>query len=114
VLYHLYGKNRNYFNFYDSLLQAKIFTGEVLPEEYVMWHDRQRVYVNNMKSQLYGEWNGGSKEFYPIENVGEVDKRRGALGLCSLEDYAKMKGMNLPKGYTKLKSKTNASNTIRK
>lgn len=100
LLYHLYDKNQKYVNYYDSILKLKIYTGEVTAEGYITWYDRQRVYVRHEKTQLYGEWNPeGSKEFYPIENIAEIDKRRKAIGLCTLKEYAKINEMNLPKDY---------------
>lgn len=102
ILVHLYGNNRKYFNLYDSIYKSKVYIGEASPEAYVQWYDRQRMYVNKMTTQLYGEWNeqgDGSTEFNTIEDIQYVDKRRAVLGLCSLKDYALLHKMNLPKEY---------------
>lgn len=61
-----------------------------------------------MKTQLYGEFNNEgdwSVEFNPIEDIKNVDKRRAALGLCSLKDYALLHNMNLPDDYLPAKKK---------
>jgi hypothetical protein len=100
LLYHIYGNNGRYFQYIDSVLRVGIYEGKIYPESYVQWYDRQRIYVNKLTTQLYGEWNeSGSKEFTPIEDIANVDKRREELGLCSLKDYALLNGMNLPKDY---------------
>jgi hypothetical protein len=49
---------------------------------------------------LYGEWNEGAADgFNPIEDIENVDKRRAELGLCTLEDYALIHKLKLPKEY---------------
>jgi hypothetical protein len=100
VLYHMYGKYTSQFPFYDSIYKEKVFSGEADPSAYVQWFDRQRMYVEKLPTQLYGEWNEfGSKEFNPIDDIKNIDKRRAALGLCSLRDYALIHNMNLPRDY---------------
>jgi hypothetical protein len=102
-MYHIYDQNKKYFSYYDSVLRAGVFTGKIGPEEYVQWYDRQRVYVDKMKTQLYGEYtesDGG--EIPAIEDIANVDIRRAALGLGSLQDYALLHGKSLPKGYIPL------------
>ncbi len=102
LMWHIYGENKKYFAFYDSILKSNLFSGKLDPHEYVQWHDRQRMYVDNMQTQLYGEWNDGGRSgvyFSPIEDIKNVDKRRFALGLCSLQDYAILNSMELPKDY---------------
>jgi tetratricopeptide (TPR) repeat protein len=100
LLYHLYGENKKYFAFYDSIFKIKIFKGEADPSIYVQWFDRQRVDVDGKKTQLYGEYNEmGSKEFYPIEDIANVDKRRKEVGLCTLREYSLKNNLNLPKNY---------------
>lgn len=99
-LYHVYGKNKKYFAFFDSVLQADVFNGSYNPHAYVQWYDRQRIYVDGLKTQLYGEWNEwGSGEFAPIEDIQNVDKRRAELGLCTLEKYAQIQHLKLPSNY---------------
>jgi tetratricopeptide (TPR) repeat protein len=100
LIYHLYDANEKYVPFLDSVMKSDIFTGKNDPTGYVYWYDRQRVYVDGMKTQLYGEYSDfGSNDIYPIEEVGNVDKRRAQLGLCSLRDYALRTGKKLPEGY---------------
>lgn len=108
LLYHIYGENRKYFAFYDSIYKAKVYAGEASPEGYVVWFDRQRMYVDGLSNQLYGEWNGegnGSVQFNSIEDIANIDKRRAKLGLCSLADYALLHNLNLPKDYIPPKKK---------
>lgn len=102
LIYHIYDENRKYYTFIDSALKYRLFSGEIAPEAYVQWYDRQRIYVDGKKTQLYGEWNNqqeGSDEFNPIEDIQNIDKRRGEFGLCSLKDYAIMHQLKLPKDY---------------
>jgi tetratricopeptide (TPR) repeat protein len=101
LMYHLYDENEKFFPFFDSVLRTEIFTGVNNPNAYCQWHDRQRMYVSGMKTQLYGEWNTATT-FNPIEDIANVDKRRYALGLCSLRDYALMRNLKLPQGYVYL------------
>ncbi len=101
LMWHLYDDNNiRYFTFYDSIFKAKVFNGKTSPNAYVQWHDRQRMYVNNLPTQLYGEWNEpGSNTFNPIEDIENVDNRRAIFGLAPLKDYALLHNMILPKEY---------------
>jgi tetratricopeptide (TPR) repeat protein len=100
LLFHLYGENKKYFTFYDTIYKQKIFEGEADPSGYAQWKDRQRIYVDGMKTQLYGEFNEiGSDEFNLIEDIENIDKRRSEIGLCTLEEYSLIFHMKLPQGY---------------
>ena len=109
LIYHLYGDNKKYFNYFDSVYKVKVYAGETTPEAYVQWHDRQRMYVNKMQTQLYGEWNDGANknQFNPIEDIQNVDKRRAELGLCLLSDYTLLHNLILPKDYPSTKNRKN-------
>ena len=99
-LYHIYGENQKYFTFFDSILRLDVFNGSFSPRTYIQWLDRQRIYVNKMKTQIYGEWNDmGTGEITPIEDIENVDKRRAEFGLCTLEQYAKIYHLKLPANY---------------
>lgn len=100
LLYHLYGDNKKYFAFYDSIFKIKIFSGEADPSIYAQWFDRQMIEVEGKKTQLYGEYNQiGATEFYPIEDILNIDKRRAEIGLCSLREYSLYSNLKLPMDY---------------
>jgi len=121
LMMHLYGENEKYVPFYDSILKQQIFEGKNIPEMYVFWYDRQRIYVEEKKTQVYGEYNffdDGVKNYSPnlnpIEDIKNVDKRRAEIGLMSLEESAKVKGDALPDEYIKMKAQKKAQKKAKK
>ncbi len=115
LMMHLYGENEKYVPFYDSILKKGIFEGKTSPEMYVFWYDRQRIYVEEKKTQVYGEFNlfdhgdeNYSPNLNPIEDIKNVDKRRAEIGLMSVEESAKVKGGALPDEYIKMKAQMKA------
>jgi hypothetical protein len=79
---------------YLPLLRDAVDKNDALGDELALLEDRVRV--NDGLPQLYGSQakpNGSSMELYPIEDELNVDKRRAAIGLQPLADYAKMLGI---------------------
>jgi hypothetical protein len=79
---------------YLPLLRAAVAGGEARAEDLALLEDR--VLMREGKKQLYGsqlqEDGKGGWEFYPIEDERNVDKRRKAVGLPLLAEYAKRFG----------------------
>jgi hypothetical protein len=76
-------------------LQNAMNAGELNKESFALFDDRIRMYEE--RPQLYGSQvvrDEVSKKlmFYPIEDEANVDKRRAAMGLPPLAQYAKFFG----------------------
>jgi hypothetical protein len=65
------------------LMKQAADEGEVLPWQPAMLEDRIRIFEG--KPQIYGSQFGPDGELYPIEDPDQVDDRRRAVGLDSLE-----------------------------
>jgi hypothetical protein len=74
------------------ILQKAMESGELRKESFAMFDDRVRMYEE--RPQLYGSQivrDETSKKlmFYPIEDEANVDKRRAAVGMLPIAQYAK-------------------------
>jgi hypothetical protein len=74
------------------ILQKAMESGELRKESFAMFDDRVRMY--EVRPQLYGSQvvrDEASKKlmFYPIEDEANVDKRRAAMGMLPIAQYAK-------------------------
>jgi hypothetical protein len=85
------------------LVERAYRRGALSGQNYALLLDR--VLVGEGKPQVYGtqakrfeEWKGGEPAFEPIEDEGNVDKRRAAVGLFPLSEYRELlKRLYFPK-----------------
>ncbi|MBV4358252.1 DUF6624 domain-containing protein [Pinibacter aurantiacus] len=87
---------------YLPMVRDAVKTGKARAGDLALLEDR--VLTRNGKAQIYGSQlrqipNTNKYEFYPIEDEANVNKRRAAIGLQPLEDYAKGFGIS----YTPIK-----------
>jgi hypothetical protein len=81
---------------YFPLLQKSAEIGESKFSNVALMHDR--ILMRQEKKQIYGSqvvFNKvtGAPEFYPIEDEINVNIRRAKIGMSTLEEYAKLFGM---------------------
>jgi hypothetical protein len=80
---------------YLPLVRAAAAAGELGPDSLALLEDR--VLMNEGKKQIYGTQlqtnDKGVLELYPIEDEGNVDKRRAEVGLPPLAEYVKHFGL---------------------
>ncbi len=76
---------------YFPVMRAAVKEGKALPRELALLEDR--ILTTQGKEQIYGSQvrmaDSGKFEFFPIKDEPNVNKRRAAVGLEPLEDYAK-------------------------
>ncbi len=76
---------------YFPVMRAAVKEGKALPRELALLEDR--ILTTQGKEQVYGSQvrmtDSGKFEFFPINDEPNVNKRRAAVGLDPLEDYAK-------------------------
>ena len=76
---------------YLPMLEKSVAEGESRGSELAYLKDR--VLMRQGKKQIYGTQvvpgSSGYEEFWPIEDVENVNKRRSEVGLESLQEYAK-------------------------
>jgi len=82
---------------YLPVLREAVKNGKARPSDLALLEDR--VLTRNGKPQIYGSqvrqnYQTGKNEFFPIEDIPNVNKRRASAGLSSLEEYAKLMGVN--------------------
>lgn len=81
---------------YVSLLQKSVEEGESRPGSLALMQDR--ILMRQGKKQIYGSQvifnKKREQEFYPIEDEKNVNIRRAKIGMQSLEEYAKLFGIN--------------------
>ena len=82
---------------YFPLLQKSVEEGESKPSNLALLQDR--ILMRQGKKQIYGSQvvfnkTTGAQEFHPIEDEKNVDARRAKMGMQSLEDYAKLFGID--------------------
>ncbi|MBK7966620.1 MAG: hypothetical protein IPK10_16005 [Bacteroidetes bacterium] len=87
---------------YFPLLQKSAEIGESKFSNAALMQDR--ILMRQGKKQIYGSQvlnnkATGKPEFYPIEDEKDVNVRRGRIGMSTLEEYAKLFGIEyrLPK-----------------
>jgi hypothetical protein len=105
LMYHLYGRNAVHAPFFDSCMRAGLFRGEVSPNLYAGWYDRQLAYVNNLP-QRYGAYtvyrfSDPETPIMPkgINNIDSVDIYRKEIGLPPLWQDCERIQIALPEGY---------------
>ncbi len=80
---------------YVPLLQNSVELGESRPSNLALMQDR--ILMRQGKRQLYGSQvvlnDRGKQVFYPIEDEKNVNVRRAKIGMQSLEEYAKLFGI---------------------
>lgn len=81
---------------YFPLLQKSAEIGESKFSNVALMHDR--ILMRQEKKQIYGSQvvfnkDTGASEFYPIEDEKNVNIRRAKIGMSTLEEYAKLFGM---------------------
>ena len=76
---------------YVPLMRDAVRKGKARPQDLALLEDR--ILTDQGKEQIYGSQvrtnEAGKYEFYPIKDVPNVNKRRAAVGLQPLEEYAK-------------------------
>ncbi len=82
---------------YVSLLREAVKNKKARPQDLALLEDR--ILTRQGKKQIYGSQltQSGSEEkylFLPIEDEANVNKRRAAIGLEPIEDYAKRFGID--------------------
>lgn len=79
---------------YLPLMEAAVIKNEMPKSSLALLIDRIRMYKG--QKQLYGSQvtinSNGKNEFHPIEDEANVNKRRAAMELGSIEDYARQNG----------------------
>ncbi|MDO6435220.1 hypothetical protein Q4E93_31680 [Flavitalea sp. BT771] len=86
---------------YLPMMRLAVKDGKAKAEHLALLEDR--VLTNQGKPQIYGSQvrtnRAGKNEFFPIGDEGNVNKRRAAVGLEPLEEYARNFGIDyhLPK-----------------
>ncbi len=82
---------------YAPLLKESVLLKESQPKHYARLIDR--MLINSDKPQLYGsqfEYGlDGKATFFPIKDPETVNKRRQDLGLNTIQEFAKQKGIEL-------------------
>ena len=80
---------------YAPLLKASVLEKESQPQHYARLIDR--MLINQGEAQRYGSQitydAGGNKIFYEIQEPGSINQRRAAIGLSSIQDFAKKMGV---------------------
>ena len=80
---------------YVALLQKSVEVGESMPSNLALMQDR--ILMRQGKKQIYGSQlilnASGEQVFYPIEDEKNVNVRRAKIGMQSLEEYAKLFGI---------------------
>jgi hypothetical protein len=80
---------------YFPLLEESVKAGESKRSHLALMKDR--ILMRQGKNQIYGSQvvlnTAGEQEFYPIEDEKNVNKRRAEMGMTTLEEYAKLFGM---------------------
>ena len=80
---------------YFPLLEASVKKGESKLSHLALMKDR--ILMRQGKNQIYGSQvvfnKAGEQVFYPIEDEKNVNKRRAEMGMTTLEEYAKLFGM---------------------
>lgn len=81
---------------YFPLLQKSAEIGESKFSNLALMQDR--IFMRQEKKQIYGSqvvFNkvSGAPEFYPIDDEKNVNVRRAKIGMQSIEEYAKLFGM---------------------
>ena len=89
---------------YFPVMKKAVKKGKARPQDLAYLEDR--ILTKQGKKQIYGSQvklnnETGKFEFYPIKDEPNVNKRRAAVGLDSMENYAKFFDIN----YTRPKSK---------
>lgn len=85
---------------YAPLLKASVLKEESQPNHYARLIDR--LLINSNKPQIYGsqiDYNSSeTPSFFPIENPEYINQRRKELGLSSIQEFAKQRGVawNIP------------------
>jgi hypothetical protein len=82
---------------YLPMMRAAVKKGKAQPSQLALMEDRSAL--EHGKKQIYGSQLARDEKtnkyyFRPIEDEANVDKRRAAVGLGSLEDYAKQWGID--------------------
>lgn len=76
---------------YFPVMQEAVRKGKARPQDLALLEDR--IFTKQGKEQVYGSQvrinEAGRYEFFPIRDEPNVNKRRAAVGLQPLEDYAK-------------------------
>ena len=76
---------------YVPLMRDAVRKGKARPQDLALLEDR--ILTDQGKEQIYGSQvrtnEAGKYEFYPIKDEPNVNKRRAAVGLQPLEEYAK-------------------------
>ena len=76
---------------YVPLMREAVKKRKARPQDLALLEDR--ILTNQGKEQIYGSQvrtnEAGKYEFYPIKDEPNVNKRRAAVGLQPLEEYAK-------------------------
>jgi len=76
---------------YVPLMREAVKKGKARPQDLALLEDR--ILTDQGKEQIYGSQvrtnEAGKYEFYPIKDEPNVNKRRAAVGLQPLEEYAK-------------------------
>ncbi len=101
LIAHMVMINEESFNYLDSLMKNAINQGEFEPNDYAWIIDRRRLFANLGFSIYGGTW--PEEEYENIEDIKNVDKRRKAIYLPTLEQDSKITGRKLPPEYSKLK-----------
>ncbi len=80
---------------YFPLMQEAVKKGKAQPQDLALLEDR--ILTDQGKEQIYGSQvrtnEAGKFEFFPIKDEANVNKRRAAVGLQPLEEYAKHFGI---------------------
>lgn len=81
---------------YLPLLEESVKKGESRPSNAALMKDR--ILMRQGKKQVYGSQvvfnkETGKQEFYPIEDEKNVNARRLQIGMTSIEEYARLFGM---------------------
>jgi uncharacterized protein DUF6624 len=78
---------------YYEIVKQAVESGSLMKNSFALFEDR--LLVRQGKKQRYGsqvkvDQTSGAQEFYPIEDELNVDKRRKAMGLQPIAEYAKL------------------------
>jgi hypothetical protein len=80
---------------YFPLIKASAEKGELALRAVAMMEDR--MLMENGKKQKYGtqliSYNNGPLQLHPIEDEGNVNQRRAAMGMGTIEEYLKQFGL---------------------
>lgn len=95
-----YASEKYWDSYFKPLLLSEAKKGNISFSSYAFIFDRYYYYLNN-KKQYYGLLKTSTREYLPIENIKEVDKRRAELGLPPLWMDSKISKIKLPDNYIK-------------